>query len=60
MHDRSAVAPRRLRRSGRPPGFLAIPGLVAAGVALLPIAYLAVRALENGPGRVVEVLVRER
>jgi iron(III) transport system permease protein len=37
-----------------------IPGLVAAAVALLPIAYLAVRAFESGPARVVEVLLRER
>lgn len=60
MHDRSALAPRRLRRSGRPPGSLVIPGLVVAAVALLPIAYLFVRAFESGPGRVLEVIARDR
>lgn len=60
MFNRSAVAPRRLRSSGKPPWFLVIPGLVAAAVALLPIGYLVVRALDSGPGRVWEVLVRER
>ena len=60
MHDRSAVAPSRLRRSGKPPWFLIGPGLVAAAVALLPIGYLVIRAFDSGPGRVVEVLFRER
>ena len=46
MHDRSALAPRRLQRSGKPPWFLLAPGLVAAAVALLPVAYLVVRAFE--------------
>ena len=60
MHDRSAVTPRRLRNSGKPPWFLVIPGLAAAAVALLPIGYLVVRAFEAGPGRLAEVLLRER
>ena len=60
MHDRSAIAPRRLRRSGKPPWFLVIPGLVAAAVALLPVAYLAVRAFEAGPAGVAEVIFRDR
>ena len=60
MHDRSAIAPRRLRRSGRPPWFLVIPGLVAAAVALLPIADLLLRAFEAGPAGIVEVVFRQR
>ena len=60
MHDRSALAPRRLQRSGKPPWFLVAPGLVAAAVALLPVAYLVVRAFEAGLSGVLDVLVRER
>ena len=37
-----------------------IPGLVAAAVALLPVAYLAVRAFEAGPAGVADVVFRER
>jgi iron(III) transport system permease protein len=35
-----------------------VPALVAAGVALLPLAYLAVRSLENGVGGFLDVLLR--
>ncbi|MDO5503513.1 MAG: iron ABC transporter permease [Actinomycetia bacterium] len=60
MFNRSAVAPRRLHRSGKAPWFLVAPGLVAAAVALLPIGYLIIRSFEGGLGRVAEVLLRER
>jgi iron(III) transport system permease protein len=39
---------------------LVVPALVAAGVALLPLAYLLVRALDGGLGEFVETLWRER
>ena len=39
---------------------LLVPAGVAAVVALLPLAYLAVRALENGLAAAAEVLLRER
>ncbi len=40
--------------------FLTAPAVVVALVAVLPICYLAVRAGEAGPARVLEILVRER
>jgi iron(III) transport system permease protein len=48
------------RRRQRPPAVLVIPSLVAAGVALLPLAYLVVRSLDGGLGELVETLWRER
>src|SRR5690606_36024196 len=60
MFDRSAVAPRRLHSSGRPPGFLMVPGLVAAVVALLPVTYLIVRSFDAGPSQVADVIFRDR
>ena len=59
MLDQVVAAPKA-RRSGKTPGLLLVPGLVAAGVALLPIAYLVIRSFEGGLGRVVDVLFRER
>lgn len=59
MHDASALAPARARRQ-TPPAALLIPGLVVAGVALLPVVYIAIRALEAGPAGVVDVIARER
>jgi iron(III) transport system permease protein len=53
-----ARAPRR--RHTRPPLLLLVPAVVTAGIALLPLVYLVVRATENGLGTVVEVLWRER
>src|SRR5687768_313103 len=47
-------------RAARPPLVLLVPALVAAGVAVLPLVYLAVRATEDGFGAVVDVLARER
>ncbi|HYN29975.1 MAG TPA: iron ABC transporter permease [Dermatophilaceae bacterium] len=45
--------------SGAPP-LLTLPALLVAGVALLPLAYLLVRAAEAGPVRVAGILLRER
>jgi iron(III) transport system permease protein len=50
----------RAGRAGRPPLPLLVPALIAAAVALLPLIYLAVRASEGGPGRILDVLLRER
>jgi iron(III) transport system permease protein len=44
----------------KPPPALVVPAVLAAGVALLPLIYLTVRASERGLGTVVEVLLRER
>ncbi|WP_377643342.1 ABC transporter permease [Oryzobacter terrae] len=44
----------------RPPAFLTAPAVVVAVLALLPLAYLVVRAGEAGPARVVDVVLRER
>lgn len=44
----------------RLPPLLVVPAVVAALVALLPLGYLAVRALENGPAYAAELLLRER
>jgi len=52
--------PRRPARRGRAPAALLVPAGLAAGVALLPLVYLAVRAFEGGVGTVVEVLGRDR
>jgi iron(III) transport system permease protein len=48
-------------RPGRSaPLVLLVPGVLAAAVALLPLAYLAVRASERGAGVVADVLLRDR
>jgi iron(III) transport system permease protein len=39
---------------------LLVPALAAAALALLPLVYLAVRALEHGWGPAADVLLRER
>jgi len=39
---------------------LLVPAVVSAGVALLPLVYLGIRALSNGPGFAAEVMLRER
>ncbi|MCW2615620.1 MAG: iron transporter permease [Frankiales bacterium] len=46
--------------SSRPPLVLLVPAVVTAGVALLPLVYLVVRAFEEGLGVVGDVLLRER
>jgi iron(III) transport system permease protein len=51
---------RRPGRPTRPPLTLLAPATLAAGIALLPLAYLAVRASERGLDTVVDVLLRER
>ena len=52
-------APPR-RRGARPPLLLVVPACVSALIALLPLAYLGVRAFENGLGVLLDVLLRER
>jgi iron(III) transport system permease protein len=52
------TTPGRIR--SRPPPALLGPAGVAAGVALLPLVYLAVRASERGLDTVLDVLLRER
>ncbi|WP_228045026.1 ABC transporter permease [Streptomyces ferrugineus] len=44
----------------RPPWVLIVPACVAALFALLPLGYLAVRALERGPGYAWDVVADER
>ncbi len=44
----------------RPPAVLVVPAIVAAAVALLPLGYLVVRALDRGPLEVAEILWRDR
>ncbi|HET8643307.1 MAG TPA: hypothetical protein VFM37_15320, partial [Pseudonocardiaceae bacterium] len=56
----AGAGPAADRRAGRPPLVLALPALLAAAVALLPMIYLAVRATERGLGEVAEVLLRDR
>jgi iron(III) transport system permease protein len=48
------------RRSSRPPALLAVPALIAASVAVLPLVYLVVRSFDSGVGEFVAVLWRER
>ncbi|PPK97609.1 iron(III) transport system permease protein [Kineococcus xinjiangensis] len=53
--------PRRARGGRpRPPLLLLGPAVLTAAVALLPLAYLVVRAGEDGPAAVADVLLRER
>lgn len=57
----AATAPPGRRRARTPlPKLLLVPALVTAVVALLPLAYLVVRAFEEGVGTVGDVLLRER
>src|SRR5829696_2876488 len=48
------------RRPGRAPLVLVLPSFVAAAVAVLPMAYLLVRASERGLGEVADVLLHDR
>ena len=52
--------PRTSRTAARPPLLLLVPAVLTALVALLPLAYLVVRASEQGLGTVADVLLRER
>ena len=61
----STILPPRLPRASRRPArslprTLVAPALLAAAVALLPLAYLAVRALERGPGYALGILADAR
>ena len=47
-------------RAARPPLALLVPALVTAALALLPLGYLGVRALDHGVSEVVDVLWRDR
>ena len=49
-----------LPRRRRAPALLAVPALVVALLALLPVGYLGVRATERGIGAAGDVLLRER
>lgn len=44
----------------RPPAVLLVPALVAAAIALLPLAYLVLRTAEAGWAAVADILFRER
>jgi iron(III) transport system permease protein len=44
----------------RPPLILVVPACAAALLALLPLGYLAVRALERGPGYAWDIVADER
>ncbi len=44
----------------RPPRLLTLTGGIAAAVAVLPVAYLAMRTAQAGPARIAEIVVRER
>jgi iron(III) transport system permease protein len=48
------------RRSARPPFLLGGAGVLVAGLALLPLGYLLVRASEIGTGRVVSIATSAR
>ena len=50
----------RRGRSGALPLLLVGPALFAAALALLPLAYLLLRAFADGPGPVLSVIARER
>jgi iron(III) transport system permease protein len=49
-----------LAHRDRPPLGLLAPALVASGLALLPLGYLAIRAVEDGADRAAGIVLRER
>lgn len=55
----SAIPPSR-RGGLRPPWMLLVPAFAAAALALLPLGYLAVRALDRGFGYAWDVIATER
>jgi iron(III) transport system permease protein len=57
---RTGVVGGRARRPRRPPVLLVVPALLAASVAVVPLWYLADRALERGWREVVDELWRRR
>jgi iron(III) transport system permease protein len=56
----SGESPGGARRHKRPPAVLVVPALVAAAIAVLPLAYLVVRSLDRGPVELFEILWRDR
>ena len=56
----SGESPAGARRHKRPPAVLVMPALVAAAIAVLPLAYLVVRSLDRGPVELFEILWRDR
>lgn len=56
----SGESPGGARRHKRPPAVLVMPALVAAAIAVLPLAYLVVRSLDRGPVELFEILWRDR
>jgi iron(III) transport system permease protein len=56
----SGESPAGARRHKRPPAVLVVPALVAAAIAVLPLAYLVVRSLDRGPVELFEILWRDR
>ncbi|WP_405890296.1 iron ABC transporter permease [Streptomyces sp. NBC_00133] len=63
-HDpRPAGAPKpagRRRAGSRPSWVLIVPACLAAALAVLPLGYLAVRALERGPDYAWDIVADER
>ncbi|WP_442812043.1 ABC transporter permease [Streptomyces sp. NBC_01803] len=51
---------RAARSGARTPALLAVPAAVTALFALLPMVYLAVRALEHGPGHAWDIVAADR
>lgn len=56
----SGESPAGAPRHKRPPAVLVMPALVAAAIAVLPLAYLVVRSLDRGPVELFEILWRDR
>ncbi|MEU8617732.1 iron ABC transporter permease [Streptomyces sp. NPDC048623] len=50
----------RARAVGRPPWILIVPAVLAAALAVLPLGYLGVRALERGPAYAWDVVADSR
>ncbi|WP_282692260.1 iron ABC transporter permease [Streptomyces sp. CC208A] len=50
----------RARATGRPPWILIVPAALAAVLAVLPLGYLGVRALERGPAFAWDVIAAPR
>ncbi|MEU4266638.1 iron ABC transporter permease [Streptomyces sp. NPDC026092] len=58
--DERHQAEGRLDKSARPSWVLIVPACVAAALAVLPLGYLAVRALERGPAFAWDVIAADR
>lgn len=57
-HTRPTAGGTPTRR--RPPSALLVPAAVAAAVAVLPLVYLALRSMDDGPGALADILTRDR